>query len=308
MLHRNISVVVIESCSWTTRYKVFAPVFANRVMRPLMVLQCARPCLANRSRARRPNRSFAGAETTLPWLMPAGAYVLLLALGPRLLSNPDTYSHFALGRWILDHHSVPTTDPFSANFRGTHWVPLEWLSQIAFAGAHAVGGWLGVIALTAAAVATALGLLTRFLLRDWQRARRVLADGATHTRAASHPRATGDGRLDRHIDLRRRHSCRSALACFATDDAVAQSPRQLHVRSGNDCADRARRALACAAFGSTDRFPAVVLIRAPRVRHHMPEPVRTRNESGDVPHSRPGRSLDDRRRVALAGFYPSRCV
>jgi hypothetical protein len=45
---------------------------------------------------------------------------------------------------------------------------LEWLSQIAFAGAHAVGGWLGVVALTAAAVATALGLLTRFLLREWQ--------------------------------------------------------------------------------------------------------------------------------------------
>jgi hypothetical protein len=56
----------------------------------------------------------------LPWLMSAGAYVLLLALGPRLLSDPDTYSHFALGRWILDHHSVPTTDPLSANFRATH--------------------------------------------------------------------------------------------------------------------------------------------------------------------------------------------
>ena len=107
-------------------------------------------------------------QSTLPWLVAAGAYMLLLALGPRLLSDPDTYSHIALGRWILDHHSVPTTDPFSANFRGTHWVAFEWLSQIAFAGAHAVGGWLGVAALTAAAVATALGLLTRFLLREWQ--------------------------------------------------------------------------------------------------------------------------------------------
>jgi len=107
-------------------------------------------------------------QPTLPWLVAAGAYMLLLVLGPRLLSDPDTYSHIALGRWILDHHSVPTTDPFSANFRGTHWVAFEWLSQIAFAGAHAVRGWLGVAALTAAAVATALGLLTRFLLREWQ--------------------------------------------------------------------------------------------------------------------------------------------
>jgi hypothetical protein len=30
----------------------------------------------------------------LPWLMSAGAYVLLLALGPRLLSDPDTYSQW----------------------------------------------------------------------------------------------------------------------------------------------------------------------------------------------------------------------
>ena len=49
------------------------------------------------------------------------SYVLLLALGPRLLSDPDTYSIIALGRCILDHPSVPTADPFSANFRATHW-------------------------------------------------------------------------------------------------------------------------------------------------------------------------------------------
>ena len=107
-------------------------------------------------------------QSTLPWLVATGVYVLLLALGPRLLSDPDTYSHIALGRWILEHHAIPTTDPFSANFRGTHWVVFEWLSQIAFAAAHATGGWIGVVALTAAAVAAALGLLTRFLLREWQ--------------------------------------------------------------------------------------------------------------------------------------------
>src|SRR5262245_10171760 len=107
-------------------------------------------------------------QSTMPWLVAAGVYVLLTALGPRLLSDPDTYSHIALGRWILEHHTVPTTDPFSATLHGTHWVAFEWLSQIAFALAHAAAGWTGVVALTAAAVATALGLLTRFLLREWQ--------------------------------------------------------------------------------------------------------------------------------------------
>ena len=34
--------------------------------------------------------------------------------------------------------------------------------------AHAAAGWTGVVAVTAVAMATALGLLTRFLLREWQ--------------------------------------------------------------------------------------------------------------------------------------------
>ena len=125
-------------------------------------------------------------QSTLPWLVATGVYVLLLALGPRLLSDPDTYSHIALGRWILEHHAIPTTDPFSANFRGTHWVAFEWLSQIAFAAAHAAGGWIGVVALTAAAVAAALGLLTRFMLREWQPTAALVAVLCALSLTASH--------------------------------------------------------------------------------------------------------------------------
>ena len=110
----------------------------------------------------------ADAQSAVPWLVAAGVYVLLITLAPRLLSDPDTYSHIALGRWILEHHTVPTADPFSATLRGTHWVAFEWLSQTAFAIAHAIGGWTGVVALAAASVAAAFGLLTRFLLREWQ--------------------------------------------------------------------------------------------------------------------------------------------
>lgn len=108
------------------------------------------------------------AQSAMPWVVAAGVYVLLIALAPRLLSDPDTYSHIALGRWILEHHAVPTTDPFSATLRGTHWVAFEWLSQTVFAIAYAIGGWTGVVALAAAAIAAAFGLLTRFLLREWQ--------------------------------------------------------------------------------------------------------------------------------------------
>jgi hypothetical protein len=57
----------------------------------------------------------------------AGVYGLLLTLGPRLLNDPDSYSHIAVGRWILEHGALPTSDPFSFSKHGAHWIPFEWL-------------------------------------------------------------------------------------------------------------------------------------------------------------------------------------
>ncbi|HEX3709946.1 MAG TPA: hypothetical protein VHV56_08660 [Pseudolabrys sp.] len=108
------------------------------------------------------------ARAAMPWLVAAGIYALLIALAPRLLADPDTYSHIALGRWIFDHHAVPTADPLSLTMRGTPWIAFEWGSQVVYAAAYALGGWLAVVAIAAAAAAAAFGQLTRFLLRTWQ--------------------------------------------------------------------------------------------------------------------------------------------
>ena len=94
-------------------------------------------------------------RAAMPWLVAAGIYVLVIAVAPQLLGDPDTYSHLALGRWILDHGAVPTVDPFSANFRRTHWLAFEWLSEVVFALAYAAGGWMGMVAIASAAAASA---------------------------------------------------------------------------------------------------------------------------------------------------------
>ena len=114
-------------------------------------------------------------QAMLPWFVAAGIYLLLMVLGQRLLADPDTYWHIALGRWILEHRAVPTADPFSWTMRGEHWVAFEWLSEVAYATAQSLGGWVGVVALAAAAAAAAFGLLTRFLLREWQPVPTVIA-------------------------------------------------------------------------------------------------------------------------------------
>jgi len=106
------------------------------------------------------------ARAALPWLVAAGVHALLLALGPRLLNDPDSYSHIAVGRWILAHGGVPATDPFSFSMHGAPWIAFEWLSEVIYAAVYALSGWAGVAALAAAAVALAFGLLMRFLLRE----------------------------------------------------------------------------------------------------------------------------------------------
>ena len=115
----------------------------------------------------RDSSRIADSRAAMPWLVAAGTYVALIALAPRLLADPDSYSHIALGRWILEHQAVPTVDPFSQTMRGEPWVAFEWLSQVAYASAQSLGGWLGVVALAAGAAAIAFGMLTRFLLREW---------------------------------------------------------------------------------------------------------------------------------------------
>jgi hypothetical protein len=106
------------------------------------------------------------ARAALPWLAGAGVYLLLLALGARLLYDPDSYSHIAVGRWILAHGAVPVTDPFSFSMHGAHWIAFEWLSEVIYASVYALAGWPGVVVLAAAAIALSFALMLRFLLRD----------------------------------------------------------------------------------------------------------------------------------------------
>jgi len=38
-------------------------------------------------------------RAAMPWLVAAGIYVLVIAVAPQLLGDPDTCSHLALGRF-----------------------------------------------------------------------------------------------------------------------------------------------------------------------------------------------------------------
>ena len=69
-----------------------------------------------------------------------------------IFNDGDVSWHIATGQWILDHRSIPRTDPFSFTWAGKPWVPIEWLSEVIMAAAYRLGGYSGIAALVTAAL------------------------------------------------------------------------------------------------------------------------------------------------------------
>ncbi len=107
-----------------------------------------------------------GSAALIPLAVGGVLYLVVLLNGGQLLNDPDSYWHVVVGNWIVAHHAFPTHDPFSFTFAGSPWIAKEWLSQVLYAGAHAVAGWPGMVMLAALGVALAFALLTRFLLAE----------------------------------------------------------------------------------------------------------------------------------------------
>ena len=68
------------------------------------------------------------------------------------LEDYDFFWHIATGRWIVEHHAIPYTDPFSFTTSSTsshvHFVLSGyWLSQVLYYAMYYIFGWNGIILL-----------------------------------------------------------------------------------------------------------------------------------------------------------------
>lgn len=95
----------------------------------------------------------------------AALLVALAAFSARVLNDADTWWHVAAGRLMIARRAVLHADPFSYTAFAAPWHTHEWLAQVLLGGAFNLGGWSGVVLLTAAAASLTAWLLGRELGR-----------------------------------------------------------------------------------------------------------------------------------------------
>lgn len=76
----------------------------------------------------------------------------VLGSSKTIFNDGDVSWHIATGEWILAHRAIPHVDPFSFTWLGKPWVPIEWLAELAFAGAYKLASYSGVAALVTLAL------------------------------------------------------------------------------------------------------------------------------------------------------------
>src|SRR5215207_5380877 len=96
-----------------------------------------------------------------PLLVMLAAYAHVLVFSSKVLNDPDTYLHIAVGRWIIAHRAVPHEGIFSGTMPHAPWVAHEWLSEVVLAGLFDRFGWAGLVAVTGLCVGLALAMLLR---------------------------------------------------------------------------------------------------------------------------------------------------
>ena len=119
----------------------------------------ARPGMNNQTASARANHAAAQRRWFLVLACIALAYAFLAGL--RTLDDSDTGWQLATGRWVVQHHQVPSVDVLSYTMQGQPWiypVAAGVIFYLAFlAGGYALLSWIGA----AACVGTVALLLRR---------------------------------------------------------------------------------------------------------------------------------------------------
>jgi len=90
------------------------------------------------------------------WLA-AILFLVTFAFCVPTVPSADMWWHLSTGRYVVQNHSVPHADPFSATITGRPWTAHEWLSGVIFYLAYSQLGSAGPLLLTAMVLTMAFG-------------------------------------------------------------------------------------------------------------------------------------------------------
>src|SRR5262249_6190299 len=98
-------------------------------------------------------------------------YSIPLAAAARAQIDPDIWWHLRTGGWIVEHGTVPSTDPFSSFGEGRPWVAYSWLFELLV---YTLYTWLGLHGIILFRVLLALVIVAAVHLLVARRERRFL--------------------------------------------------------------------------------------------------------------------------------------
>lgn len=96
-------------------------------------------------------------------------YVLPLISALRPAIDADAWWHMAVGKWVVEHGTVPSLDPFSAYGQSRPWVAYSWIFGVLMYGVHAWLGLAGLLVLRVLLALAATAALHRLALRQQPR-------------------------------------------------------------------------------------------------------------------------------------------
>jgi hypothetical protein len=102
-------------------------------------------------------------------LMLVLVYAASAVVTVRPVTDPDIWWQLRTGQWIVDHRTVPSTDPFSTYGSSQRWVAYSWLFDVAIYALHNALGFMGLTLYTVigglAVTSSLLVLVMRFEYR-----------------------------------------------------------------------------------------------------------------------------------------------
>ncbi|HWG44096.1 MAG TPA: hypothetical protein VN688_15065 [Gemmataceae bacterium] len=119
--------------------------------------------------------------TALRLFMVIAVYAIPIVVSLRPVAypivDPDIWWHLRVGQWIVEHDSVPVTDPFSRYGLDKPWIAYSWLYEVLVFRLHEMFGLAGIVAYRVVLAVAVVAALHRLIGR--REPRFLVATGLT---------------------------------------------------------------------------------------------------------------------------------